>query len=693
MATKKNNSDDSSGKSDSVTDNLRQQAKKKLRNLVDVAPESLSSEEILQLVHELQAHQIKLEMQNEKLQQTQSKYFNLYNDAPIGCLTLNSEQLILEANFTAAELLGVAKNALINKPLSQFIVPEDQDSYYLHCQRMLNGKEHDACELRFLRSHRQIYVNLESTMVRDDTGAPLQFNTTFSDITKRKLVEKELQYNQLRLQSIVDTATNAIICIDSRGKVLFFNNAAEAMFGYACKEIIGQNVNKLMPSAYHEEHDGYIAHYLRTRQAKIIGKQREVQGLRKDGSVFPLSISVGVFQQQDQYYFTGIMQDISARKQAEDAIRESEERLSLAMDAIGAGFWDWNILKNEVVHNLKWYQLLGLNENVHSCSPQFYTSLIHEDDRQTVLTKLKHTLETSGRFQSEHRLRHTDGHYIWVQENGTVVKWDKEGKPLRMVGSFIDISERKHQEQQQRKLQHHYERLLNLEVANQTVAAIAHELNQPLNAAASYNDAAQRFLQKEELKEKKLTYALVQSQQQIQRAGQVVHELFNFLHAGEMITMPIDLNKMITDVINVLKEDGHLGKFTTQLDLAPDLPPVQANALQLEKVLINLIRNGIESMNDAGLDQGSIIVTVSTTENDSYALVSISDSGPGFSSKTAQHIFEPFYTTKPDGLGMGLAISRALIEAQGGQLWCQTNEVVEGRTTFHLTIPFAQEAS
>lgn len=464
------------------------------------------------------------------------------------------------------------------------------------------------------------------------------------------------------------------------------------MFGYATKEIIGHNVKLLMPAPYHEQHDSYIANYLKTRQAKVIGTIREAQGRRKDGTLFPVSFSIAEFQDQGQQYFTSVLEDISERKLAEQAILESEERLSLVMDASGAGFWDWDILNDQLVHNSKWYQLLGLDKKTQRNTPEFFNTLIHQDDLKTVLSKLKQALIGNELFLSEHRLRHADGYYIWVQENGIVVTRNKQGVPLRMVGSFIDISNRKHKERQQREHQHHYERLLKLEIVNQTIAAIAHELNQPLSAVASYSDAAQRYLKKQQIDKKQLAYALNQTSQQVQRAGQVVHELFDFLQKGEIITAAVDLNKLISRVVSTLKDDEFLAGFTAHLELQANLPLVKANALQLEKVLINLIRNGIESMTECGLSQGKITVTVSTVASHSFAQISVCDSGPGISLDMAQHIFDPFYSTKAQGLGMGLALSRALIESQGGQLWCQPEEGIEG-AIFHLTIPFVQEIS
>jgi two-component system, LuxR family, sensor kinase FixL len=166
----------------------------------------------------------------------------------------------------------------------------------------------------------------------------------------------------------------------------------------------------------------------------------------------------------------------------------------------------------------------------------------------------------------------------------------------------------------------------------------------------------------------------------------VIHELFNFMRSEEIITTPLVLNDIIYKVINTLKEDGQLGKFTTVFELAERIPKVKANALQLEKVLLNIIRNGIEAMHDSGLVEGSIIVIVQNSENDSYAQVTIHDSGPGIDAHLIQHIFEPFYSSKTGDLGMGLAISRTIMEAQGGQLWCQIDN--NPGASFHLTIPY-----
>lgn len=638
------------------------------------------------LLHELQVHQVELEVQNKELakvqadlQYSQAQYFDLYDQAPVGYLTLDRKGMVLEANSTASRLLGADKMALVERQLSDFVMPEDQAAYALYCRQLLDGRERHICELRLVGGESgKLWGRLDTVVIRDEEGGAFRLRTVINDIT-------ELKQSEERLQAIVDTAISGIITIDQRGIVRVFNKVAEAMLGFPAEEIIGHNIDRLMTSSEGKVFSPCFSPYL--GKPGTVGAQREIQVQRKDGSTFLLSLGVGEFQDGNERYFTGILRDITEHKRAEQALHDSEERLALVMAASGEGFWDWNIPGNQTLHNQKWYELLGLDKSRFvSEKPEFFTTLLHEDDREEVLCRLQYALKTSGRFRSEHRLRQADGSYIWVQENGIVVKRDEAGNPLRMVGSFVDISERKHSEQQQREYHSQYERLLKLEVVNQTVAAIAHDLNQPLSAAASYADAAYCLFQAGNKQPEKLVYALEQSVQQIRRAGQFVHQLFGFLRTGETVTAPLHLNRIVRKVIATLKEDGRLREFTVVSDFAKNLPKVQANALQLEKVLINLICNGIEAMNDSGLTSGVILVTVGTAITGTDAQITVRDCGPGLDAQAAKRIFEPFYSTKTNGLGMGLAISRALIEAQGGQLWYQADD--EPGAAFYLTVPF-----
>ena len=248
------------------------------------------------------------------------------------------------------------------------------------------------------------------------------------------------------------------------------------------------------------------------------------------------------------------------------------------------------------------------------------------------------------------------------------------------------ISARRRQEAALKALRAEMEDLLKLQVASQTAAAIAHELNQPLSALASYADAALRLLQAGNPAPEKLQRAVEGGAAQAQRAGQVVRELLQFFQGRDTPIEVIDLKQAIDRALAVVESNGLDGLDST-VELASELRPVRANRLQVEKVLVNLVCNGADAMRAAGVSPQSITITVRPVVEDNLAQVTVRDCGPGLTEEAARRVFTPFYTTKPGGIGMGLAVSRALVEANGGRLW---SEAAPGRGgIFHFTLPFA----
>jgi signal transduction histidine kinase len=248
------------------------------------------------------------------------------------------------------------------------------------------------------------------------------------------------------------------------------------------------------------------------------------------------------------------------------------------------------------------------------------------------------------------------------------------------------ISARRRQEAVLKALRADMEELLKQQVASQTAAAIAHELNQPLSAVASYTDAALRLLQAGNPAPEKLKRALEGGAAQTQRAGQVVRELLQFFQGREAAIEAMDLSDAITRAMAVAESNG-LDGFDSTVRLSPGLPRVLANRLQIEKVLVNLVGNGVDAMRAAGISPLSIEIDVGQAAEGNLAQVTVHDHGPGLSEDAVRRIFEPFYTTKPRGIGMGLAISRALVEANGGRLWAEAGS--DSGAIFHFTLPLA----
>ena len=262
----------------------------------------------------------------------------------------------------------------------------------------------------------------------------------------------------------------------------------------------------------------------------------------------------------------------------------------------------------------------------------------------------------------------------------------KVGGVSAIIFVISDITDQKRNEKELMEWRNEMAELRKIQIAAQTATAIAHELNQPLLAIATYSEAALKLLMAENPEMSKIAKAVYSSEQQAQRAGKTIHELLDFLSLKEVPIEAFDLNRVINEVVKAARSEHEL-QFEFILQLEDRLPLVFANRFHVEKVLFNLLRNGIEAMHEAAVPLPAITVTVLTKIGADYAQMTIQDNGPGVKEEYLHLLFKPFFTTKSKGIGMGLAVSRSLIEANGGQLWIDPSE--GPGATFHLTLPFA----
>jgi len=375
-----------------------------------------------------------------------------------------------------------------------------------------------------------------------------------------------------------------------------------------------------------------------------------------------------------------LRQERSAR-----ALRRSEDRLRLAKAAAGLGIYDRNYLTGAARWDERMRAIWGFAAD-EAVSEEMFLGAIHPDDRAPRQAILEQAFASGGgEYSAQYRvINRRDGSVRDVVSNGRVLFQD--GRPARMLGTVRDISAEKQLERENQARRLELEMLVKRQVAVQTAAAIAHELNQPLIAVSAYNEAALGMLRSGNLDHARLLQALERSSAQAQRAGDSLHQLMDYLHQGEVAVEPFDLNAVVREALAIVADEGY-GGFQTELELQADLPPVLANRVQVEKVLINLLHNSVEAIRGAGLAPGAIGITVRTLAERRVAQVSVRDSGPGMTAELAGRIFDPFFSTKDTGMGLGLAISRALAESNGGQLWYEATEAPGA--VFHFTIPLA----
>lgn len=488
----------------------------------------------------------------------------------------------------------------------------------------------------------------------------------------------------LSFHSLFEASAEALVLADGEGRILHSNPAAQALFGYEEHEWLGQPVEMLVPPALRDHHRRYRESYAARPDKRPMGRGRELLALSRDGRELQVDIGLSPIRENDQHYILISFFDASANRQAQHALQQSEERLRLAEHAAGLGVFDRDLITNALHWDECSLEILGLAPDAQMTYEKFL-GLTYPDDLQMRQEALDRALDpaSGGDYKAEFRIvRESDGFVRWIASTGKV--FFEGSKPVRIVGVMQDITDKKLIESRLREQRTGMESLLKRQVAAQTASAIAHELNQPLAALSAYSEVALHELGKIEVPEK-LSRALHRCVEQAQRAGKTLHELLEFLQRGELLPETLDIRETIMEAVAIVHNDGY-GSFRHILELEPDLPPVLANRLQLQKVLANLVRNGVEATRATG-PTAEPIIRIRTLHDSTRALITIQDNGPGLSTAQIKRVFEPFFTTKSHGIGMGLAISRALIEANGGELWADA--IPGAGATFHFTLPFS----
>ncbi len=468
-----------------------------------------------------------------------------------GCVTLWSAGFENMSGWTKAEAHG--------RPIA-FLYPHDEvekDEPAKELGRALaTGKlEFEAWRVR--RDGSEFLAHITLTALKDELGAPLGYGGICRDITDETATEGAIQAREQHLQSILDTVPDAMIVIDERGQITSFSATAERLFGYSEQELLGQNVSCLMPSPDRERHDTYIDHYLETGERRIIGIGRIVVGLKRDGTTFPMKLSIGEARARGHKLFTGFISDLTEREHNELRLRE---------------------LQSELIH------------------------------------------------------------------------------------------------------------VLRLGAMNTMASTLAHELNQPLTAVANYLEASRDLLIEGDNNTLDIVRdALDEAAKEALRAGSIVRRLRDFVAHGDTEKHIEDLPQMIEDASALALVGARERGVRPFFKLDPTATPVLADRVQIQQVLVNLIRNAVEAM--VGCAVRDLVISTEM-KSAGTIIISVADTGPGISPGILPQLFETFVTSKADGMGLGLSICRTIVEAHGGRIWVE--EAPGAGTVFHFTLMQAQ---
>jgi PAS domain S-box-containing protein len=385
-------------------------------------------------------------------------------------------------------------------------------------------------------------------------------------------------------------------------------------------------------------------------------------------------------------HLVGIAIDISARKKAEELLRESEERMTLAAEAAGFGVWMWSISRNQIWGSERWLRLFGFAPNA-AVSFEMVMQRIHPDDRQRVEREMRRASEDRSDYMADYRVVLPDGTHRWVVTRGRMHS-DTHGKPDRMMGAAIDITGRKQAEAETLRQRVELAHVARVSTMGELAASVAHELNQPLGAILANAEAADLFLNQNPPALDELRDILTDIRKDDERASEVIRRMRALLRKHELERQPLEINSVAADVLQVVSSDAALRNVVISADLAPGLPRILGDRVHLQQVLLNLILNGMDAM--AGEARGRRRLSLRTRLGaDGQVEIAVMDSGHGIPPDKLPRVFEPFYTTKPSGMGMGLSISRTIIAAHHGRITAETNST--GGATFRVTLPVAKD--
>lgn len=492
--------------------------------------------------------------------------------------------------------------------------------------------------------------------------------------------------DRLDLEAVLDAAVEAVILIDENGIIETFNRSAERLFGWTAGEALGRNVSMLMAGADRGSHDGYIRRFMHTGEAKIIGIGREVTARRKDGSLFPAMLAVGEVKQSQPRRFVGFLHDISVRKQALEALSKSEALLRAAQSIARLGNFE---LPLEGGDGAFWSAEVG---NLIGCAldtlpadmASFIERFVIDDDRPRVEREWRRAAVECSDLETGLRVLRADGELRCLEMR--VQFGELDGRRIA-TGTLHDITERKRAEEAVRQSEARLTHFARLSTMGEMAAGLAHEINQPLTAIATFAQAATRMLARPEgIEREDLDEALQQVTAQALRAGEVIRRLRSFVKNREVHHELVDCVRLVDESRMLLEADARSNDVRLAIDLPSTLPPVTADPVQLQQVLINLVRNAIDAtVATPGTTREVKIIGRFHPGEQAMVEIAVIDHGHGLSTEAAERLFHPFFTTKSSGTGLGLAISQSIIRAHGGRLGHR--QTPGGGCTFHFTIP------
>jgi PAS domain S-box-containing protein len=486
------------------------------------------------------------------------------------------------------------------------------------------------------------------------------------EIADRTAAEQKTREAERELQITIDTIPTQVTSYRPDGSREFVNRAWQEFTGISRRDAVGRT----WAIAVHP--DDFEAGDLAWRRSLATGQpfQMQLRFRRADGEYrwqlvqrVPLRSETG-----DVIKWYSVASDIEDQKRAEDSLRKSEAYLDQAQQLSRTGSFGWNVATGKIVWSKEAYQILGIDRAV-TPTLELVMQHIPLDEYEFARTEIDRCPRDAPNFEYEHRWVCPDGLVKQIHVRAHRVSYESGEEEI--VGALMDVTEARRAEQAMADAQAQLAQANRVATLGQMSASIAHEVNQPLAAIVIHGAANLRLLTGPTPDIDEVRRGLEQMIADAERASNVVNRIRALSKKNKPERTLLDINEVITDVIKLVNREIVSHQISLRLDLAATLPPVPGDRVQLQQVIINLVVNGIQAMADKRVR--NLVIRSRACDSD-QVMVLVQDSGIGIDAKNANRLFDPFYTTKPSGMGMGLSICRSIIEAHGGRIWASGHD-------------------
>lgn len=500
--------------------------------------------------------------------------------------------------------------------------------------------------------------------------------------------QDDLRRAEEKTRLIIDTTLDAAITMDGRGMITNWNRQAEVIFGWTEREAIGRHMSEMIiPEQHRVSHERGLRHFLATGDGPILRRHIEFTALRRSGVEFPVELEVTPVKVSENWVFSGFIRDITNSKLAENKLQESEFNLRQMTETIPEMLWSATAEGAIDYCNARLLHYTGLTAD--QIMGNGWTKLFHPGDIEQAARTWLSCVASGAPYRVEVRTFHAaDRSYRWCVMNALPLV-NQQGRILRWHGTVVDMHDWKESQDELRRAQAELAYITRVLTIAELTASIAHEVNQPLAGIITNAGTCLRMLAADPPNIDGARETARRTIRDGNRASDVITRLRALFSKRDVAAESVDLNDATQEVIALSLSEIQRNDVILRSELADNLPFVTGDRVQLQQVILNLLRNASDAMSGINDRPRRLLIRTERDGGDRVRLT-VRDSGIGFDPQVADRLFKAFYTTKGDGMGMGLSVSRSIIEQHKGNLWAKLND--GPGATFSFSVPCGREA-